>query len=101
MVHWFESFHLSRVQELMLRRTALLLHKKLEEVLDVARIMIVLIPCIANKATRWKAILLHKSLSSIQAFGDQGVVKWKASRKAHRFHTRILNGAHRKSMAKS
>lgn len=92
---------MSSVQELILRRTALLLHKKLEEGLDAARMAIIPIPCTANEATKWKAILLDKTLSNIQAYGDQGVVKWKVSKKAHRFNAMILNGAHRKSMAKS
>lgn len=81
----------------MSRKTALLLHKRLEEALDVARIAIVPIIGTADEAAKWKAILIDQTLSSIQAYEHQGVVKWNVSKNAHQFHTMILNGAHRKS----
>lgn len=84
MVRGFELFHLSRVEELMPRETALLLHKKLEEALDAARIAIVPISGKANEATRWKAILIDKTPSNMEAYlGAQGVVKWKVSKDTH------------------
>ena len=85
-VCWFVSFHLWGFESLMARTIALLLHKKLEEALDATKIAIIPIPGAAKESTKWKAVVVDKTISNQQAlYGDTR--KWKVSAKAHQYQT--------------
>lgn len=86
----------------MARAIALLLHKKLEEALDAAKIAIIPIPNPASQEPNWKAILVDKTMSNQMAYYQRrGKTKWKVSMYTPQFHTRILSCTHRTSMARS